>query len=110
MYVRGSVCVYDVSLPCDRWAPAVAAHMGMAESHILDATTFTLPNFFLFFLFVGRGGGLNPVELGRLKICSSALAGFVCMCEHQKARAGQGEAGSKKKPQSQFRELDFNVM
>lgn len=43
---------------------------------------------------------MNPVELGRLKICSSALAGFVCMCEHQKARAGQGKAGSKKNPKS----------
>lgn len=93
---------------------------GDGRKSLLDATTFTLPNFFSFFFFLLEEAmdGLNPVDLDGLKICSSALAGFVCMCEHQKARK-RAEANrvpkatpspKKTQPQIQFRELDFNFM
>lgn len=87
MYVNGA------SFPCDRWAPTVAVHMGVAESHFWMQQPSHLPR-----IFWMRG---IPVELDRLKICASALAGCARVLEHQtvpnKAKAGQSKPSVRPK-------------
>lgn len=72
---RVTVCVNGASFPCDRWAPIVAVHMGVAESHFWMQQPSHLPR------IIWMGG--IPVELSRLKICASALAGCAWVSEHQ---------------------------
>lgn len=103
-----SACVNGASFPCDRWSPIVAVHVGVAESHFWMRQPSHLPRIFLIFFL---GGGV-PVELDRLKICASALAGCAWVLEHHtvpnKAKAGQSKPGFQ--PKACAENSFFNIM
>ncbi len=83
-----------------------SSHGGGRKS-LLDATTFIPPK--NFWEVGGRG---IPVELDRLKICASALAGCAWVLEHQtvpnEAKAGQSKPSFRRKAcaENSF----FNIM